>query len=130
MNQQERIDSFIADYQKLRGNEVVVTNETKIKGTSIDRICQIDSAKPYRRMRQWLTNALKKKEIEEAQNSSPKLFDKPVKEKKVRKAKKNSVEIQGIEIPELLLSDILTNFKIGKLSLQDTVFIIKQHYKK
>lgn len=125
MNQQERIDAFIRDYQKLLGSDKVVTNETKIKGTSIDRICQIDSEKPYRRMRKWLDNALKKKDIVEAQNSSPKLFDKPKKEKKER-VKKMKVDT----MPRLHLSEVLVSYKIGKITLQDAAFIIKDMYKK
>lgn len=125
MNQQERIDSFIRDYQKLVGPEKIVTNETTIKGTSIDRICQYDNERPYRRMRRWLDNALKKKEIEENQKSSPNLFEKPKKERKPKKEK----TIKKIQVKELTLTDVLVNFKIGRLTIEDTIFVIKEHYK-
>lgn len=123
MNQQERIDSFIRDYQKLVGPEKIVTNETTIKGTSIDRICQYDNERPYGRMRRWLDNALKKKDIAEAQNSAPKLFDKPIKEKKSKKKK-------VVDVPKTSLGEVLIAFKLEKLTLEDTVYIIRKHYEK
>lgn len=128
MNQYDRVQDFIKKYQQLKPEEKITSLST-IKGQTIERICQFDSDKPYRRLLKWVENKIKDNAIEKVQAESPKLFDKPVKEKKIRKAKKSSFEVQGIEIPELLLSDILTNFKIGKLTFADTVFIIKQHYK-
>jgi len=129
MTQHDRIENFIRQYQILKP-EIKVTAQTTIKGQTIERICQFEGERPYGRLLRWVENTIKKNALEKVQAESPNLFDKPVKEKRIRKPKKASFEVQGIEIPELLLSDILTNFKIGKLSLQDTTFIIKQHYKK
>lgn len=128
MNSYDRIQDFIKRYQQLCPDKIV-TKDTKVSGQTIEKICQYDAEKPYRRLNRWLNDKLVEVSKQKNQESSPTLFEKPKKEKKIRKAKKTSMEVQGIEIPELLLSDILTNFKIGKLTFADTVFIIKQHYK-
>ena len=122
MNQQERIDDFIAKYQKLCPDKII-TNETKIKGQSIDRICQFNTEKPYGRLIRWLDNKVAKLELENIQKDSPNLFDKPVKEKKSKKKK-------VVDVPKTSLGEVLIAFKLEKLTLEDTVYIIRKHYEK
>jgi len=66
MNQQQRIDDFIAKYQKLNPH-LVVTNETRIKGQSIDQICRYATERPYGRLITWLDKQTVKKEVEPIQ---------------------------------------------------------------
>lgn len=125
MTQNDRIQNFIRQYQILKP-EIKVTPLTTIKGQTIERICQFEGERPYGRLLRWVENTIKKNAIEKIQAESPKLFDKPVKEKKIRKPKKEKV----VEVPKTSIGEVLIAFKLEKLTLEDTVYIIRKHYEK